>query len=156
MSLKVFNLQCDAGHLFEGWFGSHEDYDKQQAQGLVSCPLCQSVQVQKMPSAPRINSSKTQVPQTVQGERTGHAPATMSASDLAKLQAQFLKQMRQVVSSAEDVGVAFASQARAIHEGEAPARSIRGVATIEEREALAEDGVSFMVLPDILSDDRLQ
>lgn len=155
MSLKVFNLQCDAGHLFEGWFGSHDDYDSQQARGLITCPICQSAHVQKMPSAPRINSSKTVAPSTVESADTP-APVAQGPSELAKLQAAFLMQMRQVVGRAEDVGATFASEARAIHEGEADARPIRGIATPEEREALAEDGIDFVVLPDFLSDDRLQ
>lgn len=161
MSLKVFNLQCDSGHLFEGWFGSHDDYDAQQARGLVTCPICHSEYVQKMPSAPHINSSRTLVP-AVDVQQVGATAASsastsvMSSADFAKLQAVVLAQMRQIVNSAENVGAAFAREARAIHEGEAEARSIRGTATEEERQELAEDGIAVMVLPDILADDRLQ
>lgn len=36
MALKVFDLQCEQGHVFEGWFGSHEDYDAQQARDLAA------------------------------------------------------------------------------------------------------------------------
>jgi hypothetical protein len=160
MSLKVFNLQCDAGHLFEGWFGSHEDYNAQQARGLVTCPMCHSPDIHKMPSAPRINSSRTLVPieeSQMTGSASGSVPTPVATSpELLKLQAQVLTQMRQVISSAENVGPAFAREARAIHEGEAQPRSIRGTATQEEREELAEDGISVMMVPDILADDRLQ
>ena len=55
MALKVFDLQCEHGHIFEGWFGSHEDYDAQQARGLVSCPVCASATITKRLSAPRLN-----------------------------------------------------------------------------------------------------
>ena len=41
--MKVFDLQCEAGHGFEGWFGSEEDYQSQCARGLLTCPLCGSV-----------------------------------------------------------------------------------------------------------------
>lgn len=160
MSLKVFNLQCDAGHLFEGWFGSHEDYNAQQARGLVTCPMCHSPDVHKMPSAPRINSSRTLAPieeSRITGSASGSVPTPVATSpELLKLQAQVLVQMRQVIRSAENVGPAFAREARAIHEGEAQPRSIRGTATQEEREELAEDGISVMMVPDILADDRLQ
>lgn len=160
MALKVFNLQCDAGHLFEGWFGSHDDYDAQQARGLVTCPMCQSAQVQKMPSAPHINSSRTVAPaqQASEVEGSGRSvPAPVAASsELAKLQAEVLTQMRQVINAAENVGPAFAREARAIHEGEAQARSIRGTATPEERQELVEEGIAVMALPDFLADDRLQ
>ena len=157
MSLKVFNLQCDSGHLFEGWFGSREDYDDQQDRGLLQCPVCQSGHVQKMPSAPRINSSRTHEDMSAaSAQPQSNSVVSGSSPDLARLQAAILAQMRQFVSSAEDVGSAFAQEARAIHEGEAEQRSIRGTATEQEREELAEDGVAFMTLPDFLNDDRLQ
>src|SRR5690606_21288239 len=57
MALKVFDLQCDQGHLFEGWFSSHEDYDTQQARGLLTCPMCASATITKRLSAPRLNVS---------------------------------------------------------------------------------------------------
>jgi hypothetical protein len=157
MSLKVFNLQCDAGHLFEGWFGSHDDYDAQHARGLIACPMCHSIHVQKMPSAPRINSSRTLAPVVDSADTApATAPTQAGSTELAKLQAAVMVQMRQMVSQAENVGPAFAREARAIHEGEAQARSIRGTATPDERQELAEDGIVVMTLPDILSDDRLQ
>ena len=169
MSLKVFNLQCHAGHLFEGWFGSHDDYDTQQERGLVSCPMCHSAEVKKMPSAPRINSSRTLVPASeLQGAEgaSSHVTASQTATgdtaqqqqlqQLQKLQAVVLSHLREAVSSAEDVGEAFAEEARAIHEGEAQARSIRGIASEQERQELAEDGIAIMQVPDFLGDERLQ
>lgn len=155
MSLKVFNLQCDAGHLFEGWFGSHDDYDSQHERGLIACPMCNSAQVQKMPSAPRINSGRTVAPASSQTPGAEVAVAQGSA-ELAKIQADYLMRMRDLVGSAEDVGADFAAQARAIHEGQAQARSIRGTATLQEHQSLAEDGIDFMLVPEFLSDDRMQ
>ncbi|MCV6806525.1 DUF1178 domain-containing protein, partial [Achromobacter ruhlandii] len=35
-------------------------------------------------------------------------------------------------------------------------RPVRGTATREEREALAEDGIDVMAVPDFLDDERLQ
>ncbi|MEO0003115.1 MAG: hypothetical protein RLZZ22_807, partial [Pseudomonadota bacterium] len=53
--MKVLDLQCAAGHGFEGWFGSEDDYAAQQARGLLSCPSCGSAEVRRLPSAPRLN-----------------------------------------------------------------------------------------------------
>jgi hypothetical protein len=167
MSLKVFDLQCDAGHLFEGWFGSHDDYDAQQARGLMSCPLCQSVQIKKLPSAPHITSSRTLSPASdlqaaeggtpqSQSQSQSHAASAEGAMALQQLQAALLSRLREVVGQAEDVGTAFAREARAIHDGESEARAIRGTASEEERQELAEDGISIMQVPDFLTDDRLQ
>lgn len=51
----VFNLQCELGHRFEGWFASHASFDDQLSRGLVECPVCASRHIEKLLSAPRIN-----------------------------------------------------------------------------------------------------
>lgn len=145
MALKVFDLQCDHGHIFEGWFGSHEDYDAQQARGLVSCPVCGSASITKRLSAPRLNVAHL------------HAPAGASeAEKMAALQAVVMRQVRALLRNTENVGARFAEEARRIHDGDADDRPIRGTATREEREALAEDGIDVMAVPDFLDDERLQ
>ncbi|HTK01326.1 MAG TPA: DUF1178 family protein [Bordetella sp.] len=152
--MKVFDLQCDEqGHLFEGWFASHENYDEQQARGLVSCPMCGANKVSKRLSAPRLNVShlKSTDPARASGKAADADPA-----QVAQLQAAVLKQVRQMVRQAENVGPRFAEEARRIHEGEAQERAIRGTSTVEERQALSEDGIDFLALPDIFDDDRLQ
>jgi len=58
-----------------------------------------------------------------------------------------------VAKNAEHVGPRFAEEARAIHDGEAPARPIHGEASRAEAEELIEDGVPVMPLP-VLPDDR--
>jgi hypothetical protein len=157
--MKVFDLQCDEqGHVFEGWFASHEDYDAQQARGLVCCPVCASDKVSKRLSAPRLNVSHLK-----SDSRPGPASAASAASgptdapaNMARLQAAILQQVREMVRKAENVGPRFAEEARRIHEGEAQERPLRGTATPEERRALVEDGIDFMALPDIFDDERLQ
>ena len=47
----------------------------------------------------------------------------------------------------DDVGVRFADEARRIHAGEAHQRPIHGTATAEEREALDDDDIPYMMLP---------
>jgi hypothetical protein len=153
--MKVFDLQCDEqGHLFEGWFASHENYDEQQARGLVTCPMCGANKVSKRLSAPRLNVSHLKAPQTAPQAPSPRADG--QSADVARLQAAVLKQVRDMVRKADNVGPRFAEEARRIHEGEADERPIRGTSTPEERQALAEDGIDFLALPDIFDDDRLQ
>lgn len=176
MGLKVFDLQCEHGHIFEGWFGSHEDYDSQQARGLVTCPMCNSDSIQKKLSAPRLNVGhyneaqqqakeaqqdtkrpESEQPQSSQPSPEPQSQGVMAATpELAKLQAAIMVQMREFISKTENVGNQFAEEARRIHEGESQERPIRGTATKEEREALAEDGISVVALPDFLDTDRMQ
>lgn len=162
MSLKVFDLQCDNGHVFEGWFGSADGYESQRSRGLLSCPVCNSSQVIKKLSAPRLNLSHAKspdapaaIPPAAQGQ-AGSAVAAPAARQMAQLQAEVLRHIRQIVRNTENVGDKFAREARRMHEGEADERAIRGTATPEEREELAEEGITVMPIPDFLDDDRLQ
>ncbi len=133
--VKVFDLSCDAGHLFEGWFASQQEFDAQLQAGKVGCPLCGSVLVRRRPSAPRLNLGAP-----------GEAVAA-AMPEPAQLQAALVKAALEVVAKTEDVGERFAEEARRIHYKEAPERGIRGVATRSEAQALAEEGVRVVALP---------
>jgi hypothetical protein len=151
MAYKVFNLQCESGHLFEGWFASHDDYDDQTSRGLLTCPMCQSASIQKMPSAPRLNFGKAVAPAAAS---TASAPVTQN--EHFQLQARALQQMRALITATENVGPRFADEARRIHEGEADQRAIRGTATPEERAELLEEGIAVVALPEFLTGEQLQ
>lgn len=139
--MKVLNLQCSAGHGFEGWFGSEHDFQDQLQRGLVECPLCGDVQVAKLPSAPRLNLGATE-PKPAQAPRQEVATAPA-----ANLQAAYLKMVRHVLATTEDVGEAFAQEARRMHYGESQERGIRGQASPEETQALLEEGIGVLPLP---------
>ena len=57
--MKVFNLRCSLDHRFEGWFASEDDYRRQIERGMLVCPLCGNQSVDRLPSAPRLNVSRT-------------------------------------------------------------------------------------------------
>lgn len=164
MGLKVFDLQCEHGHLFEGWFGSHEDYDSQQSRGMLTCPMCHSATIEKRLSAPRLNVGHFDAePRASEASGAGASASreTVLASSpealqLAQIQAAIMQQMRELVRNTENVGSGFAEEARRIHEGESEERPIRGTATPEERESLVEDGIAVVALPDFLDADQLQ
>ena len=152
----VYNLACDQDHPFEGWFGSADDLVSQQARGLLACPMCGSAKVQKMLSAPRLNllSAKERADVKLEESPTGSAPAhpavapgagtqTMVAPYHVKLQ----EMLREIVANTEDVGQNFPEEARRIHYNEVPARSIRGIASQKDAEALAEEGIAVAQLP---------
>ncbi len=160
MSLKVFDLQCEQGHVFEGWFASADNYESQLAKGLLSCPVCNSRHVNKKLSAPRLNlgHGKPNAAATVSAvpPAAGSAVAAPAAGQMAQLQAEVLRHIRQIVRSTENVGAKFAEEARRMHDGETAERAIRGTATPKEREELAQEGIAVMPIPDFLDDDRLQ
>ncbi len=54
---------------------------------------------------------------------------------------------REVEENADYVGLNFVAEARAMHEGDLPSRSIYGEARIDEARKLLEDGVPVAPLP---------
>lgn len=125
----VFDLRCaPAGHVFEAWFGSSDDYEGQAARGLVACPLCGSIEVGKAPMAPRVGAK------SAGADSLSPAAAKAIMAEMARLQ-------RRMLEGSEAVGDRFPHEARAIHLGEAEARAIHGRASRAEAEGLVEDGI---------------
>ena len=154
--MKVLDLVCAAGHGFEGWFGSLDDFEQQRLRHLVECPLCGSHEVERRPSAPRLNLSVARadpLPPQPPPAATDAAPRTPTqrnagaeADRIAALHAAWLEAARHVVANTEDVGERFSEEARRIHYGETPSRGIRGQASDAEREALREEGIAVATL----------
>ncbi|MDH0868366.1 DUF1178 family protein [Mitsuaria sp. GD03876] len=149
--MLVLNLACAAGHAFEGWFASSSDFESQQQRGLLSCPLCNSADVRRMPSAPRLNLSSAPDPAAA-SSRPAPAPSEAATEGgvpaiAMQLQRQVMKAVRTMIANTEDVGDRFASEARRIHYGETEQRGIRGQATPEQARELADEGIDIVALP---------
>ena len=149
--MKVLDLRCGAGHLFEGWFSSEEDYGSQRDRGLVDCPVCGNAEVLRLPSAPRLNLSGARAPASASMPASAQAsptPAQVTALAGAGTAAQrFVEAVTELLNNTQDVGSRFAEEARRIHYGESEAKAIRGQTTPQEREALAEEGIEVFTLP---------
>ena len=131
----IFDLKCAVqGHVFEAWFGSNEEFESQQARGLVSCPLCGGADVAKAPMAPHVGAKANQT--------NGPSPAAMK-----KMMAEMAELQKKMLENSEHVGDRFPDEARAIHLGEAEARAIHGRASREDAQSLAEDGIPVAPLP---------
>ncbi len=137
----VFDIQCDSGHRFEGWFSSVGDYDSQRGRGLLSCPACGSESVLRIPSATRINVGAGVREVDANAVRAADAPAAPSGDAFAVAQKLYSRFLDEVLTKAEDLGTRFPEEARKIHNNEAPARLIRGVATREEHADLVDEGI---------------
>jgi hypothetical protein len=133
-----YSLICDRSHKFDGWFASAAAYDGQKLRGLVTCPICLTVSVDKAlmaPSVSRAGSEKVSL-------SIGHPQHT-------QLREAMLALRNKVTTEADYVGDKFAEEARKIHFKEVDARGIYGEATKEEVAALVDEGVDFMPLPTI-------
>jgi hypothetical protein len=131
-----YALTCEHEHPFEGWFGSSADYDDQRARGLLECPVCGTAHVRKQIMAPAVAGTKKT------------APAAAPTPQMQAMMMEALGQIRRHVEETfDDVGDAFAREARAIHEGRSEQRGIYGQATPQEVRGLVEDGVPVAPLP---------
>lgn len=128
-----YALRCADGHEFESWFQSSQAYEALHDAGHVSCALCGSGDVTRAPMAPRIGK--------------GMEDAKPLATPGNKIEEAMSALRRQVEENSDYVGLSFAKEARAIHDGEAPERSIYGEAKPEEARALIEDGIPVAPLP---------
>ena len=145
--MLVVDLHCEQGHVFEGWFACADDLGAQKARGLVSCPVCGSIEVTRRPSASRLNvraAGEMAEPQSglVQGASGG-----ASATSVEALQAMYLQAVRHVLQHTEDVGNGFAREVRNIHRGDAPQRAVRGQADQAELTELKEEGIDVVSMP---------
>lgn len=124
-----YTLRCDNGHEFDGWFRSSDGFQTMLAAGQVQCTHCGSAKVDKTLMAPAV-------------------PARAPLSEARSPVEQALEKLRNHVEQNSDyVGLRFAEEARAIHEGRAPGRSIYGEARADEARNLIEDGVPVTALP---------
>jgi hypothetical protein len=145
----VFNLHCQDGHRFEGWFASARDFAAQRGRGLLSCPTCGSSTVERGLSAPRLNMgaqepAQPQLPVPAQPQKT----ADMEGKDaFAVAQMLYSRMIDEVLTKSEDVGARFPEEARRIFYKQADGRPIRGQATQEEHDALVEEGIPVARLP---------
>lgn len=133
--MKVYNLRCEHDHRFEGWFSSEQDCSEQLSSFRIACPLCDSTSVSRLPSALRVRSHQ------------GEQPAQPA---VRQIQQQVMTLMREMIGRSEDVGVRFAEEARRMHYEETPERPIRGTASREDCEALIDEGIAVLPIPDAL------
>ena len=158
-----YALRCENDHSFESWFQDSSAYDTQVKRKLVSCPVCDSVKIEKAIMAPRIVGKKGReraepaapapapTPAAPEAATPGSTPLVMAQE--RELRAK-LKELRDhIVKNADNVGERFPNEARKMHYGEIEHRPIYGEASPEEAKSLIDEGVEVSPLP-VLPDDR--
>ncbi|MFN3618743.1 DUF1178 family protein [Sphingorhabdus sp.] len=149
----AFDLNCSNGHQFEGWFTSSAEFDSQKANGILACPLCDDVTVQKALSVPNVARKSNQRAVTtpsssspaveVRGEAAATEPVPPAMVELVQKLAQAQTEM---LEKSQWVGGNFAETARAIHYGEEPDRLIHGETSAHETKELLEEGIPITPL----------
>lgn len=137
-----YDLICDSGHVFDGWFASSAAYDAQAAKGLVSCTSCGSAKVGKQLMSPGIPAKSN---------KQDNGPQKMASGPVDPRMAMMMQMVREirkhVEENAEYVGGNFAEEARKIHYAETEQRGIYGEASDDEAKELIEEGIAVHPLP---------
>lgn len=158
-----FALVCEDEHDFESWFPDGAAYETQVKRGQVTCPVCNSSRIGKAIMAPALLARRRTGPPPeppIAPSGSAPEPAADEARPVALLDERqvALRAMMQhirskIVESTDDVGKRFPQEARKMHDGDIPTRSIRGEASIEDAKALIEDGIQILPMP-ILPEER--
>ena len=130
----IYDLKCENGHAFEGWFKDRENFVLQHSKKPVSCPICNSSGVEIVPSSITIMGKES---------RTENKSRSKELSGMGAL-----KMLHQYIDkNFEDVGDKFAEVALKIHYGDEEKRNIKGTSTPREEETLKEEGVQYFKIP---------
>jgi hypothetical protein len=128
----AYDIKCKDGHVFEGWFKDIESFEEQNEKKMISCPLCGSSNVERIPSTFAIGKKTEEIK-----NKKGPLPNMTALMEFKK----------HIEKHFEDVGARFAEEALKIHNGEVEERNIRGTTTDEEEKELKEEGVPFVKIP---------
>ena len=147
-----YALNCDQHHQFESWFQSSEAFDRLLAAGLIGCGICGSPRVEKLLMAPAVRLTPAArparaVPAPIQSHSAAETPAGPLSGAANPVELALAAMRKQVEENSEYVGLNFAAEARAIHDGDRPERAIYGEARPEDARRLIEDGVPVAPLP---------
>jgi hypothetical protein len=114
-------IVCPKGHEVQSYFKDEKTFKRLEKLGQVACEICGTHEVEVKLAAPHINRGADST-----GQRT---------------------RIQELMDSSEDVGERLPEEARAMHDGSAPMRPIRGEATIEEAQKLVEEGILLIPIP---------
>jgi hypothetical protein len=142
-----YSLICAAAHEFEAWFRDIATFDDQAATGSLTCPYCQSTQVEKRVMAPHVARRAREVDRSTFCDQTGLSTVAPADDLHRELRARMQDLREKIFTSTEDVGERFPAEARKIHDGDSEPRAIRGRATLAEAKALIDEGVAVLPVP---------
>lgn len=143
-----YTLKCDAGHRFDSWFQSAKAFDTLAKANQLSCAHCGSTAITKAIMAPRLSKPAPARDADAPAPKDAQAPPAAALRDPAnEVQKAVADLRRKVEANSDYVGSRFAAEARAMHLGEKPERSIYGEARLDQARELIKDGVPLVPLP---------
>ena len=131
---KLFCKKCDIS--FDSWFASSKEFEKLKNKKLLTCHMCNSVQIEKTLMSPNVLNSK-KIKNTNNKEQK-----YLNVRNKIKEYQKFIK------NNFEYVGENFTYEARSIHyNSKKNKKGIYGTASISEVKELKEEGIETEVIP---------
>tara|TARA_Y100000816_G_scaffold259487_1_gene215103 strand:- start:21 stop:449 length:429 start_codon:yes stop_codon:yes gene_type:complete len=131
---KLFCKKCDIS--FDSWFASSKEFEKLKNKKLLTCHVCNSVQIEKTLMSPNVLNSK-KIKNTNNKEQK-----YLNVRNKIKEYQKFIK------NNFEYVGENFTYEARSIHyNNKKNKKGIYGTASISDVKELKEEGIETEIIP---------
>ena len=131
---KLICKKCDIS--FDSWFASSKEFEKLKNKKLLTCHMCNSVQIEKTLMSPNVLNSK-KIKNTNNKEQK-----YLKVRNKIKEYQKFIK------NNFEYVGENFTYEARSIHyNSKKNKKGIYGTASISDVKELKEEGIETEIIP---------
>jgi hypothetical protein len=142
-----YSLICDSEHEFDGWFPNSKSFDAQKKKGQLTCPVCDSGNVNKALMAPGVQTSKKKKKEKkMESYRKSIVSDEMMLASQAKTVMRRIK--KHIEKEFENVGNKFYDEAIKASEGQRDDK-FYGTPTNEQVTDLLDDGIDLFHVPDI-------
>jgi hypothetical protein len=128
-------LKCNNKHEFESWFSESKEYEKLKKKNLIECIFCPSKNVSKSIMSPNIVVKKK-----VEEKKFNN-------NEFNKIKKDLIKMRKFIEKNFKFVGDKFPKEAREIYYDNKKNKNIYGIATLEERLELEEEGIDLASIP---------
>ena len=132
-----YRLNCkECETIFDSWFSSSKDYERLKKKNIISCHICNSLNVEKTLMSPTVFKQKNDY-------KTDNQIQKYKKTKKAMLMYQeFIKK------NFDYVGENFAYEARSLHyKNKKASKGIYGTATNEDIKELKEEGIESDMIP---------
>lgn len=147
----AFDLVCECGYSFEGWFRDYDDFVNQRNSGLICCPSCERVNtVRKVLSPVAVHTRDKASQFSIQKSQK-----EIELTQDIEFAENVLRELQEYVEkNFEDVGAEFAEKTLKIHYGVEEPKNIRGVVTDDEEKVLNKEGIQLLKIPMIKKNEK--
>jgi len=135
-------LKCNNNHEFKSWFSDSSEFEKLNKKRLLECIYCSSNKIQKSIMAPMISNNKSI-----------DANTNSFDQELMKEKEKLTKLRKYVEKNFEFIEKDFSKKVREIYYDSKTKKNIYGIASTEEKEELADEGIDLVTIPWVRKDN---